>query len=201
MKLLIVAVALLATACVGPASSSSLAPQDETTSSPVATPSDTVKPKRYKGGVFALGDSVMLGAKYCLSNRGMKVDAKVSRQFVDGISIIKARRSQLPDRIVMHLGTNGPFSTDSFKAMMKAIGKDTQVYWMTIALPKKYTFTNAQNSMIRKMVSRYDNAHLIDWAEIAARNPEWFYADGTHLKPDGCKGYAKAVEKTVRAPL
>ena len=55
--------------------------------------------------------------------------------------------------------------------------------------------------MIRKMVSRYENAHLIDWAEIAARNPEWFYADGTHLKPDGCKGYAKAVEKTVRAPL
>ena len=32
---------------------------------------------------------------------------------------------------------------------------------------------------------RYKNVVVADWATLAAQNPQWFGADGTHLAVDG----------------
>ncbi len=55
---------------------------------------------------YALGDSVMLGAKTQLEKRGIRTDATVSRQFSSGVAILEAKRAAgtLPKRVVIHLG-------------------------------------------------------------------------------------------------
>jgi hypothetical protein len=42
---------------------------------------------------FALGDSVMLGAKPQLEKRGIHTDAAVSRQFSAGVAVLDAKRA------------------------------------------------------------------------------------------------------------
>src|SRR5215212_6048236 len=43
------------------------------------------------GGRYAIGDSVMLGAKTQLQNRGFVVNAKGSRQFSEAVTIVKQK--------------------------------------------------------------------------------------------------------------
>src|SRR6476620_4529987 len=60
-------------------------------------------------GRYAIGDSVMLGAKPQLQARGFVVDAVKSRQFYSAVSIVKRKKRHglLRQKIVIHLGTNG----------------------------------------------------------------------------------------------
>ena len=67
--------------------------------------------------VVAIGDSVMLGARRALETRfGPKtlVDAKVSRQLTAAIDIVRglAEEDRLGDVLVIHMGTNGPFTAE-----------------------------------------------------------------------------------------
>src|SRR6478672_1032955 len=60
-------------------------------------------------GRYAIGDSVMLGAKPQLQAHGFVVDAVKSRQFYQAVSIVKRKKAHglLRQKIVIHLGTNG----------------------------------------------------------------------------------------------
>ena len=65
------------------------------------------------GRVTAVGDSVMLGAKSQLAAKGVAVYAQVSFQFRSAGSLSLALRSKgaLGSTVLIHLGTNGPWST------------------------------------------------------------------------------------------
>jgi hypothetical protein len=41
------------------------------------------------------------------------------------------------------------------------------------------------NAVLASGATRYHNAVVADWATLAAQNPAWFGADGTHLAIDG----------------
>ena len=41
------------------------------------------------------------------------------------------------------------------------------------------------NAVLAKGATRYPNVVVADWATLAAQNPQWFGADGTHLAIDG----------------
>jgi hypothetical protein len=41
------------------------------------------------------------------------------------------------------------------------------------------------NSVLVAGVARYRTTVLADWQGLAAQNPQWFYADGTHLPIGG----------------
>jgi hypothetical protein len=60
-------------------------------------------------GRYAIGDSVMLGAKDELSGRGIRVNAVVSRQFRDAVPLVERLRAdgQLRKKIVIPVGMNG----------------------------------------------------------------------------------------------
>ena len=60
-------------------------------------------------GRYAIGDSVMLGARQALIARGFRVNAEVSRQFDDAIRLVRdlAAGGHLPVNVIVHLGTNG----------------------------------------------------------------------------------------------
>ena len=93
--------------------------------------------------VGAIGDSVMLGAAGPLQARlgpSGYIDAKVSRQFAQGVDVARQMRDQgrLGQAVVVHLGTNGPPRTSDIDAMMNALSGVPHVLFLTVRMPRSW---------------------------------------------------------------
>jgi hypothetical protein len=158
---------------------------------------------RDSGGLI-VGDSVSLGAQRCLAPLGYRLDSEVGRQFSVGLQRLQVQAAAgLPETVVVHLGTNGPFGADGFTTVMDLLGSAERVVWVTIALPDRsqYAFRDSLNAMIRDMAGDYGNVRVADFAAAAADHPEWFYDDGVHINSAGCAGFANVVNEAVTAPV
>jgi hypothetical protein len=156
--------------------------------------------ERPRGGLV-FGDSVALGAQSCLSARGFSADAVQSRTFAEGFAALQATpRADLPISLVVHLGTNGPFSADDFRAVMAFIGDGHHVTWVTISLPDTgaYAFEGSLNAMIKSMARHYSNTAIADWNRASMDNNHWFYNDMIHINGAGCEGFAETVAAVGR---
>ena len=91
---------------------------------------------------------------------------------------------------MLALGTNGTFSDAVGKELIRAIGKDRKIYWVT-AFGEHLQWQEEANHQIRSMAEQYQNVQTIDWASLAEGHPKWFISDGVHLTSSGCKAYAK----------
>ena len=143
----------------------------------------------------------MLGAKSQLRNAGVgKVDAKVSRQAYTGLGLIRGLGSQLPKHVVIHLGSNGTYTLKMCKQMVRAAGQSRTVYLVNLKVPRSWEKPN--NDMLRKCDAKFrsDRVVLLDWYELASDNPEYLYADGIHLRPEGAEAFATMVRKAITAP-
>lgn len=168
------------------------------------SPDDTTPPtasEPYKGRVFAIGDSVMLGARDCLKDKGIKVDAVGSRSIAAGTEVLR-NRAHLPRRVVVHLGTNGGAYPEDFDRLMRVLKDRTVVVVVTIQLPNdysRYTFEKRTNKAIRALPKRYPNVRVVDWNRAAqAHLTTWFWGDEIHLPPRGCEAFADMVDAEVR---
>ena len=147
------------------------------------------------GRVYALGDSVMLGAADALRDVGVDtVDATVSRQFYSAPDIISGISGY--DTLILHLGTNGPPTAGQFDDAMKAAAGAgfSRVIVLTIQLPdlSRYAYEAPTNQLIRDGSAQW-GAALLDWNAASDANPNWLYSDGFHLTPAGRLGYAEMV--------
>ena len=168
-----------------------------------ASPLPSTAPEPYDGAVFAIGDSVLAGAAACLARRGVDVNAQQSRRITDAVAILERKADRLPARIIVHLGTNGGAVATELDAIMAVLGQDRIVLWSTIQLPddpSRYTYEQATNEAIAGLADRYSNVRIFDWQAATKLHPEWLYAEGIHMTPEGCRGYADRVEPQVRAP-
>ena len=149
--------------------------------------------------IITIGDSVMLGAKWVLEKDGIGVvDALKNRQAATAPALLKKRGSGLPANVVVHLGTNGTFTTENCTDIIAAAGPTRRVFFLTISVPRKWEATN--NTVIRNCVAAQPGrAFVIDWNAAAAQHPKWVYSDGTHLRPAGAKGYSRMIEQAVAA--
>lgn len=161
------------------------------------------RPEPRPSGGLLIGDSVSLGAESCLAPLGYSVDSEVGRQFDVGLQSLRSHAGNgLPNTVVVHLGTNGPFAESGFDEVMTVTGTDRRVVWVTIALPAedKYSFADSLNRMIRSKAQNYDNVRIADFAAQAAEHPEWMAPDGVHIGGSGCAGFAEVVDAAVTAP-
>ena len=150
---------------------------------------------------IAIGDSVMLGAKSQLQKMGVPtVDAKVSRQASSGVDLIRKRGAALPEHVVVHLGTNGSHSVKTCRQIVRAAGKDRTVYLINFKVPRSWEDTN--NKILRKCDRRFrsDRVVVLDWNELATKHPEYLYADGYHLRPEGATAFAEMVREAITTP-
>jgi hypothetical protein len=150
---------------------------------------------------IAIGDSVMLGAKSQLRDRGVDVvDAAVSRQAATGPGLLRKRGEKLPEHVVVHLGTNGTYTLKMCKQLVRAAGQQRRVYLVTVKVPRKWESVN--NDMLRSCdrAFRSDRVVLLDWNAVASKNPSYLYADGVHLRPEGARAFARMIERAVTAP-
>ncbi len=170
-----------------------------TTSAPAATTTTTTRaststtapppaaPGFVAGRVTAVGDSVMLDYQDPLQTDipGVSVDASVSRQWSDGESILQELKAsgQLGSEVIVALSTNGPISDADFDTMMGILAGASRVVFVNVHVDRPWQDPN--NSTIAAGAARYPNVSVADWATLAAQNPQWFGADGTHLAIDG----------------
>lgn len=116
---------------------------------------------------------------------GINVDGSVSRQWATGESILQGMKAsgQLGAEVVVGLGTNGPITDAEFDSMMSILGGASRVVFVNIHVDRPWQDPN--NTVLAQGATRYHNVVVADWATLAAQNPQWFGADGTHLAIDG----------------
>ncbi len=139
------------------------------------------------GQVTAVGDSVMLDYQEPLeaSIPGINVEAAVSRQWSDGEVILQNLKASggLGGDVIVALGTNGPITNADFDNMMSILGGASRVVFVNVHVDRPWQ--DANNAVIAAGAAQYRNVVVADWASLAAQNPQWFGADGTHLPIDG----------------
>ena len=171
------------------ASSHSHATTTTTSTAPPTTTTSTraVGPGFNAGQVTAVGDSVMLDYQDPLKTSipGVNVDASVSRQWSEGESILETMKGagQLGGDVIVGLGTNGPITSGNVDSMMSILGGASRVVFVNVHVDRPWQDPN--NAVLASAATRYPNVVVADWATLAAQNPGWFGADGTHLAIDG----------------
>ncbi len=142
----------------------------------------------------AIGDSVMLGAAVNLGERGVAVDAAVSRQMRDYVPTVQGMQAAgtLGTTVIVHLGTNGSFSEETMRAFFDALAGVNHVIVLTVHAERGYTARN--NELIMTLPSQYPNVTIIDWnARVSECTGNCLYDDGIHLPPDGRRFYAQLI--------
>ena len=116
---------------------------------------------------------------------GVTVDASVSRQWSAGESLLQTMKAggQLGGDVIVGLGTNGPITSTDVDTMMAILGGASRVVFVNVHVDRPWQDPN--NAVLASAATRYPNVVVADWATLAAQNPQWFGADGTHLAIDG----------------
>ena len=140
----------------------------------------------------------MLGAAENISSAmpGCVVDAKESRQVRAGVEIAQALEQQgnLRSTVVIALGTNGTFSTETGQALIDYLGPDRNIYWVYAC---GVSWQQDSNNTIATLVANNANVTAIDWPAYASGHSEYFYSDGIHLNSDGRNAYAQMLVDNV----
>ncbi|MEA2009695.1 MAG: acyltransferase family protein [Actinomycetota bacterium] len=172
----------------------------DTTVAEATVPGSTVPvPPTVAPPPVMIGDSVMLGAKTGLEKavEDALVDGTVSRQMKHVPAVVTQYRTEglLGEIAVVHLGTNGPFSSEHFDDAVISLADADRVYFVNASVPRRYE--GDVNATIADGVDRWDSAFLIDWHSAAKNHPEYFVSDGVHLTSAGIAAYADLIARTI----
>lgn len=179
-------------------------PSEGTTQTPSPSPSAEqsqapAKPTKWSKGKTAVGESVMLGARSGLFDayKGLRMDASVSRQATDFPPIIRSLQANgaLAETVIVHTGSNGYIERETLVEIMELLKDRERVVIVNAHVPRRWSDPN--NELIDKVVSRYDNAVVADWDALAGKNRDYLVADGVHLTGSGIDAYAKLVDQAV----
>ncbi|MDB5793376.1 MAG: hypothetical protein JWQ80_3400 [Massilia sp.] len=139
--------------------------------------------------IFAIGDSVLLGARGHLSKTipGIRVDADVGRQASQGLKVVKLWRSKSgkASTILLHLGTNGYINEAQFRELLGELADRKSVIVINVRANRRWTAPN--NGMIARLAPQFPNVRVIDWHGLASSRPEYFVKDGIHLTTKGMR--------------
>jgi peptidoglycan/LPS O-acetylase OafA/YrhL len=170
------------------ASSSTAAPQTTSSTTSSSSTTSTTLPVDQRPPI-AIGESVMLGAKAQLEAAGFVVDAAKSRQGVEVVDIISKLRSsgRLGNILVIHIGTNGEVSDDTFaKILANLPPEEVKSVWFLTVRAANLAWIDGNNQRIVALPSKYPNVHVGYWADLAP-SVQGMSNDGIHLKTDAAK--------------
>ncbi|MCU0271191.1 MAG: hypothetical protein MUF83_21480 [Acidimicrobiales bacterium] len=150
------------------------------------------------GTVYAIGDSVLLGAEpYLRTTLGgwdLRLDARVGRRVPEGLAVLQANRASVGQVVVFVLGHNyggGGAFYGYLDALMAEVRGAHRVVLVTVA---EWSPAQAEvNRAIRVAPLRYPNVVVADWAATAAANPRFLAGDRVHLTAAGNTALANLV--------
>ena len=152
---------------------------------------------RIAGGedLYALGDSVLLGASDHLRRAipGIRIDAAVGRQASHGLKIVEGWHDALTktSTVLVHLGTNGYINEGQFRELLQDLAGCKSVILINVHADRRWTAPN--NEIIARMVQEFPNVHLVDWSLVSAQRPDFFVKDGIHLTRRGILAYTSQI--------
>jgi hypothetical protein len=153
---------------------------------------------RISGGadMYALGDSVLLGAKEHITKYipGIQVDAAVGRQASHGLKIAKQWHGILgkSSTVLVHLGTNGYINESQFRELLHELAECKSVILINVHADRRWTAPN--NDIIARMTHEFPNTHLVDWNLVSSGRPEYFVKDGIHLTRHGILAFTSQIK-------
>jgi lysophospholipase L1-like esterase len=165
-----------------------------TTSLPPASPTTTPIPPFVPGTALCIGDSVMLGASpqyYDTLTMCGTVDATVSRAWSSAASALQGR--PLPDRVVVHLGTNGYTDAGEIDAVLSQLAGVPRVVLVTVQLNGSRAWEGSVNGELHAAAGRWGNVRIADWFGASAGHPEYFSGDRIHITSSGAQAYAATI--------
>lgn len=151
--------------------------------------------------VVAIGDSVMVDAQNALRAQipGIGIYAKVGWHTSGAVPLLRSLRAQnrLGDAVVIHLGTNGAFTSADFDAIMRVLEDVPRVVFINLRVPRRWE--TPDNRAIAAGVKRYPAAVLLDWHNRWREcGTNIFWSDGIHPTPSGAACYARMVAAAVQ---
>ncbi|MSY02376.1 MAG: acyltransferase family protein [Actinobacteria bacterium] len=147
-----------------------------------------------KPGLWVTGDSVILGIrnKLAASQDISLVNARVGRQIQELIKVVEEDKPKVKRSIVvLDVGNNNAVSREDMVKLMELLKEQPRAIVINTSVPR--TWRDGNNKIISEVVSRYSNATLINWAQIAENHPEFFAPDGVHLVETGSDVYVAAI--------
>jgi lysophospholipase L1-like esterase len=153
-------------------------------------------------GVTAIGDSVLVDATPDLSRLlpGIVIDAATGRQLIDTQPVVEQLRTQgkLGNRVIIELGTNGPFTGEQLTSLLDSLGSVQQIILVNARVPRPWEST--VNATLAQVAATRPDTTLVDWYAASAGHNSFFYPDGVHLDPGGSQVYATIVARSVQPP-
>ena len=154
-----------------------------------------------RANVLLIGDSVC-GAcitydtnywqKYFPNGR---LDYEVGRQLYSGPEIYRQYADGFDwGYVVWALGNNGYAQEADVRELIECVG-DRPVYLVTVREVNGLTDDN--NALFKRIANEYDNVHIIDWYAESEGHSEYFWDDGTHLRPEGAEAYALMIRRAI----
>lgn len=148
--------------------------------------------------VILVGDSVPLGAEtqfYEMFPYG-HMDAEVSRSIYAGKDVLQSLWDQGIDGdiVVWALGNNAVCYEEDVRAVIEMCG-DRRVYLVTARVP--LALQDMNNALFYEVAEDYKNCSVIDWYGTSAGHDEYFWDDGTHLRPEGAEAYCLMLREAI----
>ncbi|MCF8566571.1 acetyltransferase [Alicyclobacillus tolerans] len=163
------------------------------------TPAASIQAQRSGIGVTAIGDSVMVDAAPYLKQLlpGIVVDGQVGRQLIQTPSVISQLKAQgeLGSRVIIELGTNGPFTKEQLVSLLQSLGPVKQIVLVNTRVPRPWQ--DVVNATISQVAATFPHATLVNWYAASAGKNSIFYPDGVHLNPQGAQFYASLLANAV----
>jgi len=150
-------------------------------------------------GLWVTGDSVILGIRNVLAQyeRIELINARVGRQIGELIEVAKTDQQFVGNSpVVLNLGNNNRLIESDVISLMEIVKNQPRIIVVNTAVPRSWKDLN--NELIRKVVSQYPNATIIDWDQISTNHPEYFATDGVHLNPPGVNAYVSAIREGLQ---
>ena len=150
--------------------------------------------------ITLVGDSVSLASAPELQSKfpGIYIDAVVSRSIRRGgletIERLLAKK-QLRRVLVVALGTNGYFGDGTIARLLKEVGNDRDVIFVTAHAP--VVWVPANNADVRLITKQHHNVYLADWDKAISVHPELLGPDGIHPGPTGGSLYANSIAAAI----
>ncbi|MGH9091473.1 MAG: acyltransferase family protein [Acidimicrobiales bacterium] len=162
----------------------------------------TAAPPPAGQGVTAIGDSIMIDAAPYLQQMlpGIVIDAKVGQHLTQVQATVGSllAAGDIGTRLVLELGTNGPYTTTQLDALLGSLPPMKKVVLVNTRVPK--TWQTEVNATIAAVAQSRPNVTLVNWYADSASTPQYFYTDGVHLNPQGAQYYASLIVQALDAP-
>ena len=131
---------------------------------------------------------------------GIAIDAIEGQQLYQVQAAVPKLREQkvIGDRLIIELGTNGPYSPAALNNLIRSFGPMEKIVLVNSFVSRPWE--QYVNQTIAAVAKLHSNLTVVNWFALGAKVPTDFYPDGIHLNPTGARYYAGLIAKAIRVP-